>query len=208
MITFGTSVADAVCPTRLCHAGGRGSSPVASVKYRQISIFRCRSGRNRPPLLFIRAGIPRADRPVIPARHLLSPALPASEAAGDVAGRPMEAGPAAGHLQPFRGTTRARTACNRALPLTRRGRNLLRRRDTRRRAGGRGHLRIEEYELEAGGLNQPARLTSHQLSAGTAASQKSSLRPVELFTSSWARNTSSDGSVGVPPWSTRISSRI
>jgi hypothetical protein len=63
------------------------------------------------------------------------------------------------------------------------------------------YLRIEERELEAGGLNEPARLTSHQpVSAGTAAAQKSSLRPVEpLTTPRKARNSSSDGSVGVPP---------
>jgi hypothetical protein len=63
------------------------------------------------------------------------------------------------------------------------------------------YLRIEERELEAGGLNEPARLTSHQpVSAGTAAAQKSSLRPVEpLTTPRKARNSPSDGSVGVPP---------
>jgi hypothetical protein len=60
--------------------------------------------------------------------------------------------------------------------------------------------------LEAGGLNSPARLLSRQLSAGTAASQKSSLRPVEPFTNPRsARRSSSNGSVGVPPWSTRSS---
>ena len=36
----------------------------------------------------------------------------------------------------------------------------------------------------------------HQLSAGTAASQKSSLRPVDSFTSSSETTTSSDGTVG------------
>ena len=45
------------------------------------------------------------------------------------------------------------------------------------------------------------RLTSRQaVSMGTAASQKSSLRPVEsLTTPRNSRNSSSDGSVGVPP---------
>ena len=64
----------------------------------------------------------------------------------------------------------------------------------RRRRGGRAEL-----------ARPP---TSRQLSAGTAASQKSSLRPVEPLTSSSARTSSSDGSVGVPPWSMRISIRI
>jgi hypothetical protein len=48
------------------------------------------------------------------------------------------------------------------------------------------------------GLAHPPR--SHQVSAGTAASQKSSLRPVEpLTTPRSARNSSSNGSVCVPP---------
>ena len=53
--------------------------------------------------------------------------------------------------------------------------------------------------LGAGGLSaRPP--DSRQLSAGSAASQKSSLRPVEPFTCPRsARNSSSSGSVGVPP---------
>jgi hypothetical protein len=60
------------------------------------------------------------------------------------------------------------------------------------------------WPVEAGGLTQPTRLTSHQLSAGTAASQKSSLRPVEPLTiPRSAKNSSSEGLAGVPPLSTR-----
>ena len=48
-----------------------------------------------------------------------------------------------------------------------------------------------------------------QLSAATAAVQKSSLRPVDsLTTPRSAMNSSSNGSVGVPPWSTRIAKRV
>lgn len=48
-----------------------------------------------------------------------------------------------------------------------------------------------------------------QLSAGTTASQKSSLRPVEPLTRPRsAMNSSSNGSVGVPLWSMRISQRL
>jgi hypothetical protein len=65
---------------------------------------------------------------------------------------------------------------------------------------------------EAGWAEEPApaslRISSYPVSAGTAASQKSSLRPVEPFTSSSERTTSSDGSLGVPPWSTSSSTRI
>jgi len=46
----------------------------------------------------------------------------------------------------------------------------------------------------------PTASFSHQVSMGTAASQKSSLRPVDsLTTPRNSRNSSSDGSVGVPP---------
>jgi hypothetical protein len=59
------------------------------------------------------------------------------------------------------------------------------------------------WRVEAGGLIRPARLTpSHfqGLSAGTTAAQKSSLRPVEPLTiPRSSRNTSSEGSDGVPP---------
>jgi hypothetical protein len=55
-------------------------------------------------------------------------------------------------------------------------------------------------EFVGGGLTSPAPLISHQVSMGTAASQKSSLRPVDsLTTPRNSRNSSSDGSVGVPP---------
>jgi hypothetical protein len=50
----------------------------------------------------------------------------------------------------------------------------------------------------AGELAPPASF-SHQVSIGTAASQKSSFRPVDSLTTRNSRNSSSDGSVGVPP---------
>src|SRR5215212_1977839 len=59
----------------------------------------------------------------------------------------------------------------------------------------------------AQGLTPPAPV-GQPTSTGTTAAQKSSFRPVDPFTKPRSSmNSSSDGSVGVPPWSTRNSNR-
>jgi hypothetical protein len=86
-----------------CHAGGRGSSPVAPVNPLQSGIFWVGFGANDRRLFSSRAH----PAPEIAGQSRLEPLIPAGQMTGHIAGRPPTAGRRMSHFQRFRRGSRA-----------------------------------------------------------------------------------------------------